>query len=110
MHQRQGEFGDLRLQGGHLLLQQAQLEAHLSLVLVRTGWRSILLGGRSANGHGNGLGSRAGQGRGQVATMQLGNLLELWKRQTFETSIGRMRTPAELGSFEPEPQGFGIHP
>jgi len=41
--------------------------------------------------------------------MQRGDLLELWKRQTFEASISRMRTPGELGSFEPEPQGFGIN-
>jgi len=42
--------------------------------------------------------------------MQLGDLLEQWKRQTFEASIGWMRTTGELSSFEPEPQGFGIHP
>src|SRR5712692_5409903 len=58
-HQRQGEFGDLRLEGDHLLLQQAQLEAHLSLVRVRTGRRTALLGDRSASGHDHWFGSRA---------------------------------------------------
>jgi len=41
--------------------------------------------------------------------MQIGQLLELHKSKTFETSIGRMQTTGELCGFEPKSQGFGIN-
>jgi len=107
-HQRQ--FRDLRLQGAHLLLEQAQLMAPLGFVRVRTDRSPALLAGRSASWPGHWFGSQRGQGRGQGATMQLGHLLELWEGETFEASIARIQTTGEVGSFEPEAQGFGIHP
>jgi hypothetical protein len=105
-HQRQRQFRDLCLQGGYLLVQQAQLVAQ-GFVRVRTGRRPALTDGRSASRQSNWFGSR--EGRGQAAIMQLGHLLELWERQTFEASIRGMQATRELSGFEPQTQGFGIN-
>jgi len=107
-HQRQGQFRDLCLQGGYLLVEQAQLVVEQGFIRVRTGRRTALTQGWSGSWRGKRFGRR--EGRGQAAIMQLGHLLELWERQTFEASISGMQATGEMSGFEPETQGFGINP
>ena len=38
----------------------------------------------------------------QAAAMQVGQVLELGRGQTFEARIGRMQAAREIGGFEPQ--------
>ena len=100
--ERQGQFRDLGLQGGHLLTQQTQLL--VQVVGIRPGTDRLSGGGGSR--HSPCFLSGEGQGLRQRTTMQLGQLLELCKGKTFETSICGMQTTGELGSGSARAAGF----
>jgi hypothetical protein len=103
--ERQGQFSDLSLQGGHLLAQQIELQVQLIGIWLRATW----LLSRSGSWHYNAFLSRVRHRSRQRATMQFGQLLELGEGETLEASICGMQTTRELGGFEPKPQGFGIN-
>ncbi len=105
--ERQGQLGDLGLQGSDLLLEQVELVAQVDGIRPRGSGSRVLLSS-TAPRDGHRLGSHRRAKRGQRTTVQLGELLKLGKGQTFETSIAGMRRAGKLGGFEPEPQGFGI--
>ena len=42
--------------------------------------------------------------------MQVSQVLELGRGQTFKARIGRMQAAGEIGGFEPETEGFRVDP
>ena len=106
------ETSTTRKKGGKIYVKRRILRSitlsrytYLAIIGLLTGHNPALLAGRSAPWAGHGLENR----RGQRATMQLGQLLELGKGETFFARILRMQTAGQLGGLEPEAQGFGIH-
>jgi hypothetical protein len=104
--ERQSQFSDLSLQGGHLLAQQTDLLVQLIGIWLQATW----LLSRSGSWLSLGFLSRVRYRSRQRATMQFGQRLLLCKSETLETSICGMQTTGELSGSEPKPQGFGINP